>query len=114
MSHVGDKFVEYLNLNKELSKVKREQRELKKRVDTLEREIKEYMISNDMDSIVIKEGEIVLYSKKIPQTFKKESIIERLTEGLNDSKKAEELTQSILQNKTFLVEDKIRAVINKK
>lgn len=112
-SNIQDRFVEYLNLNKQLSVVRKQQKDLKKTVDKLEKEIKEYMTQNDMDSIVIKEGEIIMYSKKIPQTFKKESIIEKLTEKLNDSNKAEELTQCILQNKTFLVEDKIRAVVKK-
>ena len=35
-----------------------------------------------MDSVSLKEGEIVLYAKKISQTFKKESIVEKLTEKL--------------------------------
>jgi hypothetical protein len=111
---VQEKFQEYIQLNKELTVIRKQQKELKTKVDGLEKEIKEYMTRNDMDSISIKEGEIVLYSKKIPQTFKKEVIVEKLTEKLNDSQKAEELAQSILQNKKFLVEDKIRAVIKKK
>ena len=83
-------------------------------IHQLKKEIKEYMTKNDMDSISLKEGEIVLYSKKISQTFKKEVIMEKLTEQLKDSKQAEELTQSILQNKKFLLEDKIKAIIKKK
>jgi hypothetical protein len=67
-----------------------------------------------MDSISLKEGEIVLYPKKISQMFKKEVIMEKLTEELKDGKKAEELTQSILQNKRFVIEDKLKAVIKKK
>jgi hypothetical protein len=72
------------------------------------------MTKNDMDSVSLRDGEIVIYPKKISQTFKKESIVEKLTEKLNDSQKAEELTQSILKNKTFIVEDKLKAVIKKK
>ena len=67
-----------------------------------------------MDSISLKDGEIVLYSRKISQTFKKETIVERLTEELKDNLKAEQLAQSILENKKFIVEDKIKAVIKKK
>ena len=87
---------------------------LREESNILEKEIREYMTKNDMDSISLKDGEIVLYARKIPQTFKKEVIMEKLNEKLKDSQKAEELTQSILQNKQFIVEDKIKAVIKKK
>lgn len=113
-SQIQAKFSEYINLNRELSNMRKQQKEIKNKADALEKQIKEYMTNNDMDSISLKEGEIVLYSKKISQTFKKESIVEKLTEKLNDSQKAEELAQSIVSNKKFLVEDKIKAVIKKK
>jgi hypothetical protein len=112
-NQIQEKLNEYLTINKDLKVLRKHQRELKQKSDLLEKEIKNYMTDNDMDSIALKEGEIILYAKKIPQTFKKEVIIEKLTEKLNDSQKAEELTQSILQNKKFVVEDKIRAVIKK-
>ena len=108
------KFSEYINLNRELSNMRKQQKEVKNKAESLEKQIKEYMTNNDMDSISLKEGEIVLYSKKISQTFKKESIVEKLTEKLKDSQKAEELAQSIVSNKKFLVEDKIKAVIKKR
>lgn len=111
---IEEVFSEYLLLNKELSMIRKQQKTIKTNVVELEKKIKQYMQDNDMDSISLKDGEIVMYSKKIPQTFKKESIIEKLTEKLNDSNKAEELTESILQNKKFLVEDKLKAVIKKK
>lgn len=109
-----EKFTSYLELNKELAVLRKQQRELKSRLTNIEKDIKEYMTQNEMDSIALKDGEIVLYNKKIPQTFKKDTIVEKLTETLKDSKKAEQLTDSILHNKKFLVEEKIRAVIKKK
>jgi len=111
---IQETFQKYLQLQKELSDIRKQQKQIKKNADTLELEIKEYMTKNDMDSISLKDGEIVLYARKIPQTFKKEVIMEKLNEKLKDSQKAEELTQSILQNKQFIVEDKIKAVIKKK
>ena len=111
---IQEQLTQYLSLNRDLAQIRKQQKELKKKVDSFEKNIKEYMTSNDMDSISLKDGEIVLYSKKIPQTFKKEVIVEKLTEKLNDSQKAEELTQSILQNKKFIVEDKIKAIVKKK
>lgn len=108
-----DKFTLYLDLNKELTQLRKQQRTLKAKVLDIEKDIKEYMTTNEMDSIALKDGEIILYNKKIPQTFKKESIVEKLTESLKDSQKAEELTESILHNKKFVVEEKLRAVIKK-
>lgn len=113
-NQIQEKFSTYLSLNKELTSLKKQQKELKTKIQTLESDIKEYMSSNDMDSISLKDGEIVLYNRKIPQIFKKESIVEKLTEELKDSNKAEQLTQSILQNKKFVMEEKLKAVIKKK
>lgn len=114
MSTIQDKLLEYIEYNKQLATLRTNLKNLKKQTQDLEKEIKEYMTKNDMDSISLKDGEIVLYSRKISQTFKKETIVEKLTEELKDSEKAERLTQSILDNKKFIVEDKIKAVIKKK
>lgn len=108
-----EKFTVFLELNKELAVLRKQQRNLKTKIVEMEKDIKEYMNKNDMDSIALKDGEIILYNKKIPQTFKKETIVEKLTESLKDSQRAEELTESILHNKKFVVEEKIRAVIKK-
>lgn len=114
MEQIQEKFKEYLELNKELSELRKQLKEKKQTVDDLEKDIKEYMTNNHMDSISMKDGEIVMYSKKISQTFKKDTIMEKLTEQLKDSQKAEALTQSIVQNKKYIVEDKIKAVLKKK
>ena len=106
-------FSEYINLNKQLRELRKQQKTIKDKVDSLEKQIKDYMMSNDMDSISLKDGEILLYTKKISQTYKKDSIVEKLTEKLKDSQKAEELAESIVSNKKFLVEDKVKAVIKK-
>lgn len=113
MSAATDKCREYLAINKELGEVRKRARELKKKSDELEKEIKAYLVKNEMDSVCLPEGEILLYEKKIPQTFKKDSIVEKLTEELNDSRKAELITERILTNKKFVMEDKIRCVLKK-
>ena len=109
----NEKFQKYLEIQRSLAESRKQQKLWKKTLEDLEKDIKDYMTQNDMDSISLKDGEIVLYAKKISQTFKKEVIMEKLNEKLKDSQKAEELTQSILQNKRFIVEDKLRAVIKK-
>ncbi len=111
---IQETFQTYLQLQKQLVEMRKGIKAIKKNADTLELEIKEYMTKNDMDSISLKDGEIVLYARKIPQTFKKEVIMEKINEKLKDTQKSEELAQSIIQNKQFIVEDKIKAVIKKK
>ena len=112
-SEIQQKFQNYLDLHKSLSKMRKEQKETKTLIDKLEKEIKEYMTENDMDSIALKDGEIILYSKKVSQTFKKEVIMEKINEHLKDLQESETLTESILHNKKFILQDKIKAVIKK-
>ena len=113
-SDIQQTFQNYLDVHKYLSKMRKEQKETKSLLDKLEKEIKEYMTDNDMDSIALKDGEIILYAKKVPQTFKKEVIMEKINEHLKDTHESELLTESILQNKKFILQDKIKAVIKKK
>ena len=113
-STIQETFQKYIELQKQLTDMRKQQKIVKKNADTLELEIKEYMTKNEMDSISLKDGEIVLYARKIPQTFKKEVMMEKINERLKDSQKSEEIAQSILQNKQFIVEEKIKAVIKKK
>lgn len=115
MASYQETFSKYLDIQKELAELRQKQKECKKNLLKLEDEIKEYMMKNDMDSISLKDGQIVLYAKKISQTFKKETIADKLVETLKcDEKKAETLADSILKNKKFIVEDKIKAIIKKK
>jgi microsomal dipeptidase-like Zn-dependent dipeptidase len=114
MEHIQNKLESYIELQKVLSDYRKKLRDSKKQLDDLEKEIKTYMTTNGMDSIALPTGEIVLYNKKIPQTFKKESMVDTLTDKLKNQKQAEELVETILKNKTFLVEEKVRAIIKKK
>lgn len=107
-------FKDYIDLSKQIADLREKQKEFKKSMDKIEKSIKEYMTNNEMDSISLKDAEIVLYNKKISQTFKKETITEKLTEELSDPQKAEELAKSIVQNKKFIVENKIKVVLKKK
>lgn len=68
-----------------------------------------------MENISLKDGEIILYDKKVSQSFKRPAIIEKLTEKLHcDEKKAEDIAESILTNKVFTLEKKIKANIKTK
>jgi regulator of sigma D len=113
-SEIQEKFKLYIELNQEISQFRKKQNEQKKVLQSLEESIKEYMTANDLDSISLKGGEIILYERKVSQTLKKTTIVDKLTEKLKgDSKKAEELTESIFSNKVFTVEPKIRTKIKK-
>ena len=114
MEHIQNQLESYIELQKVLSDYRKKLRDSKKQLDEMEKEIKTYMTTNGMDSIALPTGEIVLYNKKISQTFKKESMIDTLTDKLQNQKQAEELVDTILKNKTFLVEEKVRAILKKK
>ena len=105
---IHEKFSNYLLLQKNLVAIRKEQKNVKKELDTLEADIMEYMVNNEMNNISIKEGEIILYPKKISQTFKKETIIETLNVKLKNTLQSEELAESILENKKFITQDKIK------
>jgi len=107
-------FKEYIDLANELNEFRKQQKEIKDKMTKIEKSIKDYMTNNEMDSISLKDAEIVLYNKKISQTFKKETITEKLTQELSDPTKAEELAKSIVQNKKFILENKIKVVKKKK
>lgn len=107
-------FNQYIDLSKELDSLKNLQKDVKNKISKIESSIKEYMTKNDMESLKINDAEIVLYNKKISQTFKKETIAEKLKEELQDESKAEDLAKSIVQNKKFLIENSIKVVLKKK
>jgi hypothetical protein len=112
---IQEKFKLYIELNKEITEFRKKQRDQKKVLDQLEKEIFDYMSDNNMDNISLKDGEIVLYDRKVSQSFKRPAIVEKLTEKLRcDEKKAEDIAESILTNKVFTVEKKIKANIKKK
>lgn len=110
--------VEYLSLHKELSDLRKHQSKLKKRFIECEKTIKKHMQDNNLTSLLSRDGnEIKIYDKKIPQTFKKENIVNKLTEKLSNTKLSgttvEDLTESILKNNVFVVEEKIKAIVKK-
>lgn len=112
---IQEKFKLYLEMNKEITEFRKKQREQKKMLQQLEQEIFDYMNDNNMDSISLKDGEIVLYDRKVSQSFKRPAIVEKLTEKLRcDEKKAEDIAESILTNKVYTVEKKVKANIKKK
>jgi hypothetical protein len=111
---IQEKFKLYIELNKEIAEFRKKQRDQKKVLDQLEREIYDYMADNNMDNISLKDGDIVFYDKKISQSLKRPAIIEKLTEKLRcDEKKAEDIAESILSNKVYTLEKKIKANIKK-
>jgi hypothetical protein len=110
---MDDKINEYISIHKEVSELKKKQSKLKKSLKELEEGLKEYMQKNNMNSLLTSSGnEIILYDKKIPQTFKKENIINKLTEKLQETHlnntSVSDLAESIFKNDVFVVEGKIK------
>lgn len=112
---IQEKFKLYLELQKEIVVFRKKQAEQKKTLQNLERDIQEYMVNNDMSTISLKDGEIMLYDKKKSQTFNKSTMAERLSEVLKvDEEKAEKIVDSIVSNKVFTVEQKLKVNMKKK
>ena len=108
------KFKKYLDINKDINTFRKKVSENKKVLQSLEQEIQDYMLENDMTSIQLNDGEILLYDRKVSQSFKKESISECLKTKLKcDEDKADDIAQSILTNKVFKIESKIKVNLKK-
>jgi hypothetical protein len=111
---IQEKFKLYLQLNKEIVEIRKKQAAQKKIIQNLEDDIKEYMKKNEMNSISLNEGEIILSDFKISQNFKKETIVDKLTEKLKgDGDLAEKLAESIVTNKVFITSQKLKAKLKK-
>lgn len=114
MSDMQEKLKLYIQLNKDIVEYRKKQKEQKKTLIKLEEDIQNYMTENNMDSINLKDGDIIIYQKKMNQAFKRPALIECLKDKLNCSEdKAEKLVESILTNKVFTIESKIKAQIKK-
>ena len=112
---IQEKFKLYISLHKEIAEFRKKQNEQKKILKTLEQDIQEYMISESLDNISLADGDIVIYQRKVNKGMKKEAIAGLLAEKLKcNETKAEELAESLLTNKVFVVENKIKANIKKK
>lgn len=82
---------------------------INKEVRALNEKIKEWMETNNKDSISYDGNEIKLVEKHISQSFKKDVISEKLMEELNaPSEKCQELAESIVNNKKFIVKKIIK------
>jgi hypothetical protein len=113
MSVIQEKLNKYLEINKHITDFRKKVSEYKKTLVSLENEIQEYMKDNDLNTLDLKEGKIILYDRKISQSFKKQSISDLLKEKLKcDNEKAQTLAESILTNKTFKVEKKLKVKQN--
>ena len=111
---IQDKFKLYLDLNKEISESRKQTSLKKKTLQNLEDEIMEYMKTNEMDSINCVDGEIILGDFKVSQTYKKETIVDKLTEKLKGNNElAENLAESIVTNKVFITSKKLKAKLKK-
>lgn len=111
--NITDKIEEYLSIKKQCAEWSKKQKEYKETLSTLESYIQDYMLENNVNSINTTNGEVILYDRKINQSMKKETMIEKLTSELKDAKIAENLVGKILSNKVFTTEPKIKPRLKK-
>lgn len=115
---MNDKIDEYISMYKELNELKKKQTNLRKMIKELDDDIKKHMRDNELSVLQSSNGgEILLYNKKIPQTFKKENIINKLNEKLQDihlnNTSVDDLADSIFKNDVFVIEEKIKPNLKK-
>lgn len=111
--NMNEKIDNFIAMHKEMSELRKKQSNLKKMIAGLDVEIKKYMEENDISLLKSPNGgEIKLYDKKIPQTFKKENIVNKLNEKLQNvplkDTSVNDLAESIFNNTVFVVEKKIK------
>ncbi len=111
---IEDKVRAYMNLNKNLTEIRKKSINDRKLLQKLESEILEYMKEHTMETIALDEGEIICYDKKINQTFKKEAMIENINSLVKNTEKSEKLVETILSNKSFKLEKKIKTKLKVK
>jgi len=102
-----------LELEMSLKDIKSRQKEIKTQIDNYKIEIKEYLIDNEIDKLALSNGEIKLVDRKISQTFKKETIANVLQERLKQTKDPEELADSIIENKKYIIEKTVKINLKK-
>ena len=113
-----------VGLNAIMSKLQEmEKKEIESKIKTLQNELallKErdnHYIFDGKELVIYKsstarENSIVLYDKKTNQTFKKSTMTNKLSEILKvDEEKAEKIAESIVSNKVFITESKLKANI---
>lgn len=107
-------FKDYLNTQKTLNELKKQVNVLKKKCKDMESNIQEYMMNNELDSIVIDGCQIVLYKRKITDMFNKQHLVDKLTSELQVTEdKAEHVVDNLFKNKPFKEENRIKMVEKK-
>lgn len=91
----------YLNLQNQLKELRKQQLEIKKQCANIEQELLTYMTDNNVDKLSYNQNEIILYDKKVNMTFKKENLVDTISQELKDAAKAETIVEKIVSNKVF-------------
>jgi hypothetical protein len=107
-SDISTVFDEYIEASARLATLRKQQLVIKKSLTVFENKIKEYMTENTLDSVSLKNGQVIMYDRKVSETFKKDAIVETLKTHLGNSQKAEAVAESILSNKVFSVRSALK------
>jgi hypothetical protein len=110
----------YYRLKHEMKTLKEQERKVSKDIQEEEIKIKEHMTVNQIDCVSMTNYQIILYEKKINQTYKKQTIKSVILESMDTIKQltdndriSELLTENIMNNKVFITKPEIKIKINK-
>lgn len=109
-----NKTEEYFKLYEVYAEKKSDLSEISNKLKAMEMDIKEWMEKEKTTFVKYGNNEIYLVEKKIPQTFKKESIKESLSKNLKGATESqcEELATSIIKNKCYNIKKTLKLNIN--
>lgn len=106
---MDEKIQLYSSLQKESLEIQKAQKEKKKLLKTLHKEIECYMKDHDINVLQIPDGEIKLCDKKVNQTFKLQSIKNKLVQKLKcKEEEISELAESLVSEKVFTTEQCVK------
>ncbi len=110
---INDTVNEFLQNTKEITTLRKQITIFTKQNKQLEEAIKNYLTTNNMDSISLESGQVFVYDKKINATLKPENMALSIKNELScDDVKAEKIVKSIVDNKVFNVQKSLKTKHN--
>lgn len=96
---------EFLDINEQIKELKKTLKELTEKKQQHEKEIKEWMISNEKQQIKSDLGNIVLYNKKVSKgSFTKDIVKEKITNQMGNVQNLDKLTEELFKKETTFEE----------
>ena len=98
----------YIALNREIHELKKQIKDVKKRLEPLEHIVMDYMSSEDLDFMTLDSAELTRYDKKTPKKTSKEELLSKLSKELNQDKAKIEKIMQNTNEENAIVQPKLK------